>query len=315
LSGRYFGIFDWTRKFRSAIVSTVEHTMVIQGREIGDAELGLIRDLLGRHPSWHRTRLSQELCALWQWRDATGRTKDMACRTMLLKLHRRGLIELPPRIRGSHNECRGRQVPDILHSREPIETTLRDLQPIRLLDVRSEGYLDDLFRCLLDRYHYLGYRTDVGENLKYLALDRQDRPLACVLFGSAAWASEARDGFIGWDAPTRERNLSRLTNNTRFLILPWVRVRNLASHLLSAVVERLNRDWQQRYGHELALVETFVDRSRFQGTCYRAANWIAVGSTKGRSRNDRFTTLQVPLKDVYVYPLCPDAIEQLRAPR
>jgi len=291
----------------------MEETMVIQGREIGKAELGLIRGFLANNPSWHRTRLSQELCALWQWRDAKGRMKDMACRTMLLKLHRRGLIELPARIRGSHNECRGRHVPNILHSREPIEASLREVRPIRLVDVRTDACLEDLFRCLLDSYHYLGYRTDVGENLKYMALDRFERPLGCLLFGAAAWASEARDRFIGWDAPTRERNLSQLTNNTRFLILPWVQVRNLASHLLASSLKRLKGDWQQRYAHSIALVETFVDHSRFQGACYRAANWIHVGSTKGRSRNDRFTTLSVPIKDIYLYPLCSDATTQLKA--
>ena len=290
----------------------MEEAMVIQGREIGTAELDLIRGLLADNPSWHRTRLSRELCALWQWRDAKGRIKDMACRTMLLKLHRRELIELPAPIRGSHNESRGRHVPDILHSREPIRASLRDLQPIRLVEVRTDGYLEDLFRCLLDRYHYLGYRTDVGENLKYVALDRHDRPLACLLFGAAAWACEARDRFIGWDASRREEGLSRLTNNTRFLILPWVQVRHLASHLLATVIRRIDQDWQARYAHGLAMVETFVDRSRFRGTCYRAANWIHVGSTKGRSRNDRFTTMHVPVKDVYLYPLCTEATRQLR---
>lgn len=286
--------------------------MVVQGREITGSELCLIQALISQNRSWHRTRLSRELCEFWQWRDGKGRLKDMACRTMLLKLHRRGLIELPPRIRESHNDCRGRHVPNILHSTKPIEASLRSLQPIRLVDVRSdEAYLEDLFRCLLHSYHYLGYRTDVGENLKYMALDRHERPLGCLLFGAAAWKSEARDRFIGWKAPTRERNLSLLTNNTRFLILPWVHVPNLASHLLSGVLHRLNKDWHARYAHGIALVETFVDRSRFQGTCYRAANWIHVGATKGRSRNDRFTTLQVPLKDIYVYPLSAHFSEQL----
>lgn len=285
--------------------------MVIQGREIGSPELALIRELLGTHPSWHRTRLSQELCALWQWHDAAGRAKDMACRTLLLKLDRRGLIELPPRIRSSHNASRGQAVPDIPHGCEPIAAPLGDLRPIRLIEVRGDRDREDLFRCLLNRYHYLGYRRDVGENLKYLAVDREDRPLACLLFGAAAWASEARDRFIGWDRPTRERHLSLLTNNTRFLILPWVAVRHLASHLLSRVLQRLNADWQARYAHPVALVETFVDRSRFRGTCYRAANWTHVGSTKGRSRNDRFTTLQVPVKDVYVYVLRPELIAPL----
>lgn len=283
----------------------------IQGREIGAADLALIRRLLETHPCWHRTRLSQELCSLWQWRDAAGRPKDMACRTLLLKLERRGLVELPPPVRSSNNSGRGRTFADVPHDRDPIEGPLAELRPVRLVEVRGDRSREDLFRCLLRRYHYLGYRTDVGENLKYLALDRDGRPLGCLLFGAAAWASEARDRFIGWDRPTRERHLSLLANNTRFLVLPWVRVPHLASHLLSLALRRLNADWEARYAHPVALVETFVDRSRFLGTCYRASNWVGVGSTKGRSRNDRFTSLRVPVKDIYVYALRPDLLAPL----
>jgi hypothetical protein len=158
----------------------------------------------------------------------------------------------------------------------------------------------------MDRYHYLGLQNTVGENLKYLVTDGAGREVACLLFGSAAWSCKPRDAFIGWDRETRRRNLQRLSNNTRFLILPWVRVPHLASHVLSRIVRRLRADWVERYGHPLDLVETFVDRERFRGTCYRAANWVHVGETTGRSREDRHHTLQVPVKDVYVYPLRPD---------
>jgi hypothetical protein len=147
--------------------------------------------------------------------------------------------------------------------------------------------------------------------MKYISFDRYDRPLACLLFGSAAWKTAPRDQFIGWDRPTRRRNLYLLTNNTRFLILPWVRSKNLASYILGASLRRLRRDWRSKYGHDLLLVETFVDRSRFAGTCYRAANWIGVGHSKGRSRQDRDHRLQVPVKDIYLYPLAADYREQL----
>ena len=139
--------------------------------------------------------------------------------------------------------------------------------------------------------------------MKYLVRDQLGRPLSCVLFGSAAWKTEPRDQFIGWDAVTRERNLMYLTNNTRFLILPWVTVPHLASHLLSQLSHRLSSDWDAKYGHPIYLIETFVERMRFRGTCYQAANWICTGPTKGRTRNDRYTTIEAPVKDVYVYPL------------
>jgi hypothetical protein len=168
-----------------------------------------------------------------------------------------------------------------------------------------------LFKFLLQRYHYLGHKVCVGENLKYLFRDRQGRILACMLFGSAAWKAKARDVFIGWDSVQRQRNLFLLTNNTRFLILPWVRVPHLASHLLALTRDRLSTDWMNKYGHPIHLLETFVERERFRGTCYRAAGWIHVGATTGRSRNDVHNTLRVPVKDIYLYPLGPDFREKL----
>jgi hypothetical protein len=143
----------------------------------------------------------------------------------------------------------------------------------------------------------------VGENLKYMVYSAQGQLLACLLFGSSAWSCASRDAFIGWNAKSRRANLIYTTNNTRFLILPWVKVEHLASHILGLICKRIASDWQTKYGHELYLLETFVEKSRFRGTCYKAANWVCVGQTKGRSRNDRYNKLKVPIKDIYLYPL------------
>jgi hypothetical protein len=175
--------------------------------------------------------------------------------------------------------------------------------PLQISSVVPGSHDVRLFSCLLSRYHYLGLKNTVGENMKYLVRDRADRPLACLLYGSAAWKTASRDAFIGWAPPIREKNLGYVTNNTRFLILPWVQVPHLASHVLSHVSRRVSDDWEAKYGHPIYLLETFVDRTRFAGTCYRAANWILIGQTKGRTRNDRTRSIEVPVKDIYVYPL------------
>ena len=170
-----------------------------------------------------------------------------------------------------------------------------------------------LFDGLLAGYHYLGHRNTVGENLRYLIRDRVGRPVACALFGSAAWKCADRDAYIGWDRLTRERNLQRLTNNTRFLIPPWVVVPHLASHVLGLIARRIGGDWQTKYGHPVYALETFVDRERFRGTCYRAANWLRLGATQGRTRNDRDRSIHAPVKDVYLYPLVADFRRRLSA--
>ena len=292
----------------------MEAEQVIQGRRLGPEDIGLVRHWLATEPDWNRSRLSRELCRHWDWRNGAGRLKDMACRTLLLKLERRGQIRLPARQRPSPNVLRNRRVLDLPCDRTPIEGVLGDLRPLRI-EPLAEGHPDlALFRFLLQRHHYLGLRNSVGENLKYLARDRQGRPVACLLFGSAAWKAKARDAWIGWNAAQRRCGLARLTNNTRFLILPWVRVPHLASHLLGHVARQLNADWIAKYGHGLELLETFVDRDRFRGTCYRAAGWIHVGATTGRSRNDVDQTLRVPVKDLYVLPLVPDSRRRLCAP-
>ena len=155
----------------------------------------------------------------------------------------------------------------------------------------------------LKHFHYLGFNCTVGENIKYLIKDRFGRIVACLLFGSAAWKTKDRDSFIGWERSVRENNINYLTNNTRFLILPWVNVRYLASHILGLITSRIKQDWIDKYAHPVHLLETFVECHRFKGTCYKAANWRRVGQTKGRSRQDRYNKLIVPIKDTYLFPL------------
>ncbi len=230
---------------------------------------------------------------------------------MLRKLQDLGLLVLPKPLHAGHHRRKIREVP---HSTEPVCDPLSAIRPIRLVETHSRPDQDNLFCHLLHRYHYLGLQaTFVGENIRYLAYDVHNRPLGCLLFGSAAWKTGSRDAYIGWDVRTRERNLPLLTNNTRFLILPWVQVKCLASHLLSLSLRQLNQDWKDRYGHTIYLVETFVDTTRFRGTCYRAANWIHVGQTTGRSRQDRNRNMKVPIKDIYLYPLRSDFRKKLCA--
>ena len=285
----------------------MERAIAIQGRTITPTDIQLIKQLLTEQPSWNRTRLSRELCKKWQWLRADGHhLKDMACRTLLLKLERAGYIELPPRQSPSVNGFRKSSSIVPPHSTEQICGPLRTLVPLKIARVEPTSDDHPLFSCFLSRYHYLGHRTTVGESMKYLVRDHNNRPLACLLFGSAAWKTAPRDRFIGWDRHIREANLSYLTNNMRFLILPWVKVSHLASHILSQIARRICGDWIKKYSHPVYLLETFVDRNRFRGTCYKAANWILTGQTKGRSRNDRNHTIQVSPKDIYVYPLNKD---------
>ena len=285
----------------------------MQGREVTTADIELIRAMLAAHPARGRTPLSAELCRRWDWRNARGQLKDMACRTLLLKLERAGHIRLPPRIRPSSNGLRNRRAPAAPLACEPIRGVLRDLLPLGVSVVAPGSDDARVFLGLLAHEHYLGHRNTVGENLRYLVRDRHDRAVACALFGSAAWKCADRDAFLGWDRATRERNLQRLTNNTRFLIPGWVQVPHLASHVLGLIARRIRADWQAKYGHPVQALETFVDRSRFKGTCYRAANWLRLGATQGRTRNDRAHRIRAAVKDVYLYPLVAEFRRELCA--
>lgn len=235
----------------------------------------------------------------------------MACRSLLLRLEQAGAIRLPPRQRKSPNGYRNRAPLWVPHCSEPITCALKELSPLAITRVENASAADRLFRCLLNTYHYLGLRNTVGENMKYLVHSRDGRPVACLLFGAAAWTCGARDAWIGWERSARERNLPYLANNTRFLVLPWVSVAHLASHLLSRIARRIQADWQAKYAHSLHCLESFVDVARYRGVCYRAANWQLVGHSTGRSRNDRRHRLCVPTKAIYLYPLSRDGRRRL----
>jgi hypothetical protein len=296
----------------------VTESFIIQGRSIGALELAEVRQLLADHPNWNRRQLSVQLATQWNWRNGTGQLKDMAARTFMLKLQQRALITLPPRRRAPPNRMRQKRMPgsELPISQQPIQQPLAALLPLRIIEVSSPTGIAHrpLFEALLHQHHYLSYHSPVGENLQYLVSDREERPLACVLFGAAAWQCASRDQYVGWDASTRAQQLHLVTNNTRFLIPSWVRVPHLASHVLGRVAQRLRSDWQRKYGHPIYLLETFVQTDRFVGACYRASNWVRVGQTKGRSRQDQADGAhhRVPVKDVYLLPLHPDFRELLQ---
>ena len=276
--------------------------LVMQGRRMGSEEVAWLRGWIEEHPGWSRKRIAKELCQQWGWVDARGRLKDFAARSLLLKLEGLGRICLPPL--QINKRRKPRTVPTWVDWVEPAAWTasLKEIGPVRLEAVEAGSPAAKRWGFYLERYHYLGLRV-VGENLGYLATDRQGRDVGCLLFGAAAWKCAPRDLRLGWSLEEHSSQLVRITNNTRFLILPWVRVPHLASHLLGAVARRIGRDWQARYGHGLDWLESFVDRERFRGSCYRAANWLCVGQTRGRSRQDRDRELQVPIKDIYLYEL------------
>ena len=287
--------------------------IVLQGRDVGPGELTEIRTLIAAKPDWSRYRISRVLYEQWNWRTATGQIKDMAARTLLLKLEQRGLIKLPARKQACPNRMRHKRVVPVACLQDPIRDTLAALQPLRVAELSEAPGDLALFESLLHEHHYLSYTSTVGMNLKYLVRDRHGRPVACALFGSAAWRCAARDRFIGWSESARSRQLQRITNNTRFLIPAWVQVPYLASHVLGLIGRRLRADWWRKYAEPLSLVETFVDTSRFTGVCYRAASWLPVGETTGRTRQDRFSRIEVPRKAVLVRPLLANFREELAA--
>jgi hypothetical protein len=291
----------------------MEEDIIVQGRRVSPQDIARIRRLGVEHPDWSRRRLSQFLAEQWNWRNARGQLKDMAARTLLLKLQAQGLIHLPPRRQTPSNRMAGRIVPRQNWNRAPVDCRLAELHPLTVREISTDAAARVQFAAALAEFHYLGFRGAVGENLQYTVTDGQGRLLACLLFGSAAWKCRARDEFIGWTRQQRERRLHLLTNNHRFLILPFVKVSHLASWVLGRVLRRLSADWERKYGHPVVMVETFVERDRFTGTSYQAANWACLGSTTGRSRQDRYCTLRVPVKDVYVYPLRHDFRRELLA--
>lgn len=274
----------------------------IQGRWVGAEEIDWLRGWILAHPQWSRKRIARELCAAWQWWDERQRIKDFAARSFLLKLELQGKITLPALRLAKRRPPRVVREPTDWHAPTRWRSSLPQLGRVKVDLVQAGTAEARQWAFYLDRYHYLGLRV-VGENVGYLARDEQGRDLACLLFGAPAWRCAPRDHALGWTPVERPERLHEVTNNTRFLILPWVDVPHLASHVLGAVARRIDSDWRGKYGHGLRWLETFVERDRFRGTCYRAANWQCVGQTCGRSRQDRDHGLSVPIKDIYLYRL------------
>lgn len=249
-----------------------------------------------------RSRLSVILCEMWDWRSVDGRTKDMSCRDLLRALDKAGKIVLPPKKTVTRKTGTPVKIKHLEHDETLINCKLKELQPLRIELVSAK---DDLtqFKSYIDQYHYLGFDRFIGERMAYMVYSCNGKALACLLFGSAAWSCKDRDRFIGWSKEQRKHRLNQITNNTRFLIFPWVRVPHLASHILSLIVRRVSDDWKSKYGHPVYLLETFVDSSRFKGTSYKAANWIHVGSTTGRGRDGGHHHEILPIKEIFLYPL------------
>jgi Domain of unknown function (DUF4338) len=290
---------------------------VMQGRWISAEDVELIRGLIAEHPHWSRRRISIAVSEALNWRTASGQLKDMSARLLLARLAERCLIELPARqARGGRQKLRALSEPDLFWAtgqQRLIEGPLELLRPLQVVLLEPRSALSSQFVHYLAEHHYLGFGGTAGQNLRYFIRDCYGRDLACVLFGCAAWKVKARDRFIGWSAQQRAERLWLVTNNSRFLILPHVRVAHLASHILGLILRRLRNDWQGKYQLAPCLAETFVERERFSGTSYRAANWLLAGQTCGRTRHDRDHRRQVPIKDIYLYPLCADFKERLCA--
>ena len=264
--------------------------------EITEELLEHIRKTISENPDMGRTKLSVVLCEIWGWRDAVGRVKDMSCRDLLSSLDKAGRIDLPPCIRLARKPGDAKDIKHLVHDETPIVRKLGELQPLGI-EVVTSGESMVRFKSYIDQYHYLKFDRFIGERMAYLVSGRNGEPLACLLFGSAAWSCRERDSFIGWSKDERSRGLKMLTNNSRFLIFPWVNVPHLASHILSLVIKRIGSDWELKYGHGLCLLETFVECGRFKGTCYKAANWINVGETTGRGRDGGHHHAILPRKE------------------
>src|SRR5579872_4206759 len=261
-------------------------TQRYRSRDITSEEILFIRQLIQDHPELSRWKLSWKLCEAWQWKQANGALCDMVCRGLLLMLHRAGEIELPPVRQIPLNPFVRRERPQAVPvDMTPITGALSQIRPIELRQTRRTAD-EPLFNSLIEHHHYLGYEQPVGEHLKYVVW-AQDRPIACLAWSSAPRHLGSRDRYIGWSAEARRRNIRYIAYNTRFLILPWVAVPHLASHILGRVALTLSRDWEQMYGHPVYFAETFIDPGRFRGTCYRAANWQLLGLTTGRGKNDQ----------------------------
>ena len=271
------------------------------GRCFGSEELALMRQAAIDYASLGITEIARTICEWLDWKRPNGRLKNHECRLLLERLQPQGLLTLPALRRSGRRGPRTVTTDTRSDSQPPIQCCLADLQPLRLTLIDDSD--SALWRQFLQRYHYLGCRVPVGAHLRYFVYSAQGQILACLLWSSPAWTMAARDRWIGWTPLQRARNLQFIVNNSRFLILPWVQVNNLASAILARSARQLPHDWSEHYGYTPLLLETLVDVTRFNGTCYRAANWIALGQTTGRGRMDTHHTAQGTQKQIFVFPL------------
>lgn len=273
-----------------------------RGRTLTQRDVEFVRQLIAAHPEASRRALSKLLCEAWNWRQANGALRDMVCRGLMLELHRSGAITLPPVRQVPRNNIVERRVlkPASVDS-TPLRAKLSEIRPLEFRQVRRTAE-EKLFNSLIEEHHYLGYTRPVGEHLKYMVFSG-GRPIACLAWCSAPRHLGPRDRFIGWSAEARRRNVQFIAYNTRFLIMPWTRVPHLASHILGHTARVISGDWERFYAHPVHFLETFVDPSRFRGTCYRAANWVKLGRTTGRGHNAPTKKPRVPVKEILGYPL------------
>ncbi|NIM99053.1 MAG: DUF4338 domain-containing protein [candidate division Zixibacteria bacterium] len=284
--------------------------LTYRGKRVSQQDVVYIRTLIKDNPRDSRWTLSRKLCLAWNWRQPNGALRDMLCRGLMLELHRAGHIQLPPKKQNPANPLAHRNKPaKITIDQDPLQGPLSLVVPLQIRQVRRTTS-EKLFNSLIEHYHYLGYCQPVGEHLKYVVFAEQ-RPVACVAFCSAPRHIGCRDRFIGWPARVRRQNLHLIAYQSRFLILPWVQVPHLASHLLGRMARVLPKDWQRVYHHPVYFLETFVDLERFKGTCYRAANWIYLGKTTGRGKDDQTHKANRSIKAVWGYPLTKDFREHL----
>lgn len=283
----------------------MEGWLTYRGKKITEQDVIFIRELIAQNPGASRRVLSRRLCEAWNWRQANGVLRDMVCRGLMLMLHRAGYIELPLRKRHPANPLVDRKKPAPVEIESyPLTGSLSSVVPLEIRQVRRTA-MEKLCDGLIEQYHYLGYCQPVGEHLKYLVFT-QGKPIACLVYSSAARHLGCRDRFIGWSAAVRRHNIHLIAYQSRFLILPWVQVRCLASHILGQIARLLALDWQRIYHHPVYFQETFVDLERFKGTCYQASNWIYLGKTAGRGKNAPTKKPNRSIKAVWGYPLCRD---------
>lgn len=286
----------------------MDNKWIIRGREVTDDDITVIRGLIKKYFPKGRNYISHQLSHYWEWYQANGQAKDMACRYILLFLEQKGEIRLPPRFQSAYNE---RKKTKKIRLREyTLEGSIKNYLPIDLKLLNKPGEYK-FWNEIINSYHYQGHQLIVGKYLKYIAYIK-GKPVACLGWGSAAWSLKPRDEWIGWNKEIKDNNLCGIVNNIRFLILPWIKIKYLASYLLGLSVRMVSQDWQKRYGHPIYLLETFVEKARFSGTCYKAANWVYLGETKGSAKRGSNHRYHGNIKKIFVYPLVKDFRKKLK---